>query len=409
MPITETKFSSSMTFSRRVDSQKAAKYAIAASKGFSYYLPKSAQRHLQELLKQLPSAARPIYDEYYRDLMCAKVRAPESAIAMTTFIASSFPKIAKKHNAFAREMNEEIDSNEHEGYEPIKFPIVAEPEMDDEEATTAANTGKKRKQAPAGPIPLLNRPEKKAETKSSATATAIPSSATTPPPSSPGQVSPDDPEPEGSIASSPVPGDVQRLTPESIRPADDEGSRPGSLRSDVPFSAQPSDEEEPLEQPSVQSNTDEQSLPRDDVSVTPIEELTDGIVAKSETLWANKIQRESSPALTTPPASSPWKRSTGTLTTESRSLAKNLEESLDDGVSRDPLTESDYALRSEAERWEDGMQALDDFDWDRKGLQWVAGRGSVNIHYEDAGPSAGVFKGNHWDDAGAESNFLEMD
>ncbi|KAJ4378378.1 hypothetical protein N0V86_006079 [Didymella sp. IMI 355093] len=343
-----------MTFSCEVNSQKAAKYAIAASKSFSYYLPKSAQRHLQELLKQLPSAARPIYDEYYRDLKCAKARAPESAIAMTTFIASSLPKIAKKHNAFAREMNKEVVSHEHEGYEPIKFPIVAEPEIDDE-ATTVANTGKKRKRAPAGSIPLLNRPDKKAKKKPSATLVTIPSSVTTPPLSSPGQINPDDPEPEGSIASTPVPRDVQRTTPGSIRFAGNERSRDSSPLPDVPPSAQLNNEEEPFGQPSVQSNTDKQSLLRDDVSVTPIEEHDGEATSLPLPSTVMPESRDDDPSAVTDEFVA--------------DLAKNLEGPLEDSASSDPLTESDYALRSEEERWEDGMQALEDFDWDCKSSQ----------------------------------------
>ena len=245
-----------MTSSRKVDSDKAAKYAIAASKGFSYYLPKSAQRHLQELLKHFPSAARSIYDEYYRDPMCAKACAPDSAAAMTKFVISSFRRIAKKHNAFAREMNEEIDINEHEGYEPVKFPLVAEPEVDDKEAAAVADTGKKRKRAPVRSISLPNQgatPQKKAKTKPDTNVTAE----TTPPPSSPGQVSrspaqasSDGAEPEAITAEFPPTNYARGLTLESITSLDDErGSRDSSPLSDVPSSAQLSDEDESLNEP----------------------------------------------------------------------------------------------------------------------------------------------------------------
>ncbi|KAJ4343991.1 hypothetical protein N0V95_006446, partial [Ascochyta clinopodiicola] len=104
-----------MTASGQPNQDKSSKYAIAASKGFSYYLPKTAQQDLQTVLKQLPSPARSIYNEYYRDLMSAKACAPESAGAMATFVTESFPMVAKLHNAFVRKMNEEIRSNQHEG------------------------------------------------------------------------------------------------------------------------------------------------------------------------------------------------------------------------------------------------------------------------------------------------------
>ncbi|KAG9198515.1 hypothetical protein G6514_009879 [Epicoccum nigrum] len=50
---------------------------------------------------------------------------------MVDFILQ-FPKCAKKHNAFAREMNAEIESDEHDGYEPVFFPIVDEPRSESE-------------------------------------------------------------------------------------------------------------------------------------------------------------------------------------------------------------------------------------------------------------------------------------
>lgn len=51
-----------MASSWKVNPENAAAYAVAASKGFSYYLSMTAQ-HLQELLKQLPSTACSIYNE----------------------------------------------------------------------------------------------------------------------------------------------------------------------------------------------------------------------------------------------------------------------------------------------------------------------------------------------------------
>lgn len=120
-----------MTSSSRNEPKDPTRYAVAASKGLAYRLPKSAQSHLQSLLKQLPSTARSIYKEQYRDVMCEKACAAASVVAMAEFVLQ-FPKCAKMHNAFAREMNAEIESEEHEGYEPVFFPIVDEPESESE-------------------------------------------------------------------------------------------------------------------------------------------------------------------------------------------------------------------------------------------------------------------------------------
>ncbi|KZM23628.1 hypothetical protein ST47_g5221 [Ascochyta rabiei] len=139
-----------MATSRKPSPDKSSKYAVAASRGFSYYLPKPAQQDLLKALRQLPSPTQSIYDEHYRDLMCAKACAPESATAMAKFVTESFPMIAKQHNAFFRKMNEEIDSNEHEGYVPVIFPNVHKPEARLEEGN-ARKTGRsaKRKQTTA--------------------------------------------------------------------------------------------------------------------------------------------------------------------------------------------------------------------------------------------------------------------
>lgn len=56
-------------------------------------------------------------------------------------------------------------------------------------------------------------------------------------------------------------------------------------------------------------------------------------------------------------------------------------------------------------RWEDGMQALEDFNWGHKGSQGLDDRGRVSIHYDQTGQSAGVFEGNYWDDTAAEHLF----
>ncbi|KAF3011271.1 hypothetical protein E8E13_011679 [Curvularia kusanoi] len=150
-----------MASSGKADHQKSKLYAVNASKGFSYYLPKTAQGHLKMLLKQLPSAARSIYNEHYRDLMCGKACAATSAAAMADFVRA-FPRCAKMHNAFASEMNAEIESNVHEGYEPVLFPIVDEPgpEGEDEEVEIQGRASRKRQQAPVD----FSAPTKKAKT-----------------------------------------------------------------------------------------------------------------------------------------------------------------------------------------------------------------------------------------------------
>lgn len=431
-----------MTSSCKVNHEKAAKYAIAASKGFSYYLPKSAQRHLQELLKQLPSVARSIYAEYYRDLMCAKACAPESAVAMMKFVTSSFPKIARKHNAFAREMNEEIDSNEHEGYEPVKFPVVAEPEMDEEEAATIASKN------PATPTTLPFReatPQKKAKTTLNAQTNMTTSISNT------AALSPaPDPELRASFllentnkspakpADLPQAEDTQRLTPESIRSAEDEQdaarddehlnvySRKSSPLSDVPPpSAHLNDEIELFEEPTTRpetcksldlphSNTPKTSVENEDeerssssdptipLPGNPDDDMTD-VVETNITVPGTTVEGETriepTVASTLAP-NAPLSEDMASGATEELNTTANVSRApLGDDVHVDPSSKSDYALKSEEERWEDGMQALADFDWEQKGSRWLNGRGLVSIHYEDVGQSAGLFKGNHWDDA----------
>ena len=120
-----------MTSPSRNNPKDPTRYAVGASKGFTYSLLKSAQSHLQSLLKQLPPTARSIYKEQYRDVMCGKECADASVVAMADFVLQ-FPKCAKIHNAFAREMNAEIESHEHVGFEPVLFPIVDEPESEAE-------------------------------------------------------------------------------------------------------------------------------------------------------------------------------------------------------------------------------------------------------------------------------------
>lgn len=404
-----------MVSSHQVDCEKAAKYAIAASKGFSYYLPKSAQRHLQELLKQLPSAARSVYNEYYRDLMCAKACAPESAVAMKNFVTSSFPKIAKKHNAFAHEMNEEIDVNEHEGYEPVKFPIVAEPVLDKEEASFA-DTGRKRKFALAGPLSSPSEGatlQKKVKTKSDTVATAASNLVTAPPPSSssmnsgsPARTNTDSAGTELSTEDPTATGGIQRLAPESVRSADDnQDSRASSPLSDVPSSSQLSDEYDAHEELEEQPGKDIQDLSRGTTPAVPVENYdseellsphpdallrsvdddddfpaTPGTCgAEPEIRTDNQTQMSLSDVPISPAVISPSTGTAGILTAESSTLPKNVEGFSKDHTSDDPLAELDYTFAPEKEHWQDGLRAIEDFDWDRKGSQW-AGRPRSSEH-----------------------------
>ncbi|KAJ4318928.1 hypothetical protein N0V94_004158 [Neodidymelliopsis sp. IMI 364377] len=94
-------------------------YAISASKGFSYYLPKPAQQHLQSLIKQLPSPARPIYTEYYRDLMCAKAPLLDSADHSTRDLGGDLQ---------ATQVTKPTDSNPTTTTPlPEKLPVILNP------------------------------------------------------------------------------------------------------------------------------------------------------------------------------------------------------------------------------------------------------------------------------------------
>jgi hypothetical protein len=123
----------------------ALEYVMSASKGFSYLVPITVQPALVRILKKLPSTARPIYREWYGDVMASRACAQDSADAMVTFIVESFPKIRADHNQLARLMNEEIDLHEHD-YVPVKFPIVAGA---DEEGDREVEVTPKRRPGPA--------------------------------------------------------------------------------------------------------------------------------------------------------------------------------------------------------------------------------------------------------------------
>jgi hypothetical protein len=87
-------------------------YSSSASKGFSYLVPYIVQNTLTKLLKKLPSSARPLYREYYGDIMASRARAQDSADAMIMLVDESFPHISKDHNRLANLMNEEMDKQQ---------------------------------------------------------------------------------------------------------------------------------------------------------------------------------------------------------------------------------------------------------------------------------------------------------
>jgi hypothetical protein len=139
------------------------KYAMSASKGFSYRVPVTVQDVLTKLLKKLPSAARPIYREYYRDLMSSKKCATDSAKAMVEFVEQNFPNIKSNHNRLAYLMNEAIGKDEHVGYHPILFPIVGDGDYKDEEAEVGIEIPKIKKRQAAMPhsSPRFNNKRRK--------------------------------------------------------------------------------------------------------------------------------------------------------------------------------------------------------------------------------------------------------
>ncbi|KAF1834964.1 hypothetical protein BDW02DRAFT_597710 [Decorospora gaudefroyi] len=138
-------------------------YNISASKGFSYRVPVAVQATLKRLLKKLPSPVRPIYKEYYGDLMASRACAQDSAKAMAGFVEKSFPKISTDHNRLARLMNAEIDRDEH-SYVPFKFPTVGDGTAadSDEEVMAAIQVPKtNRRQAVDAISEKLSHPKAK--------------------------------------------------------------------------------------------------------------------------------------------------------------------------------------------------------------------------------------------------------
>jgi hypothetical protein len=99
-------------------------YSSSASKGFSYLVPYIVQTTLTKLLKKLPSSARPLYREYYGDIMASRARAQDSADAMVVFVDESFPHISKDHNRLANLMNAEM--NKQQDGVLVKIPMTGD-------------------------------------------------------------------------------------------------------------------------------------------------------------------------------------------------------------------------------------------------------------------------------------------
>ncbi|KAH6639731.1 hypothetical protein C7974DRAFT_410685 [Boeremia exigua] len=516
-----------MTSSREVDPGKLTMYAIAASKGFSYYLPKSAQRLLQTLLRQLPSTARSIYNEYYRDLMCSKACARESAAAMAKFV-DTFPKIAAMHNAFAREMNAEIESDVHEGYQPVKFPIVRERVVD------AEKENKKRKRIPAESAALSAPISKKAKAEQhlqpdTTTALGLPDQVSPPaalildsgirsPPlshtASPNNTTPQTgavrsplipksdassiPSAPVSLASSPTTMFGSDLQSPSASPTSHTGYsnsttppiaapssptlEPNTLTKSSPtallYPSPPPVVRSPSASPPTHSKSPNVTTPRpspipspkpnqsielyrtptlDQESTDPHQPaspsdgptltnvaavqpaalptpttsvLTEPIVSAAYHVEAHPgpsallLQRQESAVsevhVSTQGAAAPMQDPAWEASIDSASPSTSVSVSVpevsasEQGAAPAPDRDgeeafrafvSESALLSEDQRWENGLQAIEDFRWDEPVSRWAAGR--MSAYYDSVGPSAGLFRGNHWADGGADE-FSEM-
>jgi hypothetical protein len=113
---------------------RQTQYNMHASKGFSYLVPVTVQETLSKLLKQLLFATRSIYREYYGDYMASRECAADSSKAIIEFVTDSFPIIMPHHNQLAKLMNAEIVLDEHDGYDPILYPLAGDGSDDPEDS-----------------------------------------------------------------------------------------------------------------------------------------------------------------------------------------------------------------------------------------------------------------------------------
>jgi len=123
-------------------------YSSSASKGFTFLIPYHVQAIFVATTRKLPSAARPVYREYFGDIMACRDRARDSAEAMQAFVNKDFPEISRDHNRLANLMNAEIDKQRKEV--SVKIPITGDGTMagEDEDDKPLAELGRK-KQSPA--------------------------------------------------------------------------------------------------------------------------------------------------------------------------------------------------------------------------------------------------------------------
>ena len=392
-----------MAASRKVDPEKAAKYAIAASKGFSYYLPKSAQVHLKELLRQLPPTARSIYDEYYRDLMSAKACAPESAVAIANFVTKTFPVIAKKYNVFAKEMNEEIESNEHEGYVPVKFPLVDEPDVEAEDNAVTSSRSKKRKRASTKATTT-----KKAKTGPDVQlAEELPAEAGTPPAYSPSHTpdhtdsEPPEVESLGTLTHDIPSNDAAPLTPTSTQIIEFDESPPYAPLIQHSRGSSPLSDAPPSVDLSGQNLTDETAsidkLPT--LTTNENQQLTEVSSHDTGLIRAKRPEAELTSALVVPSSQDYASDNLEWCDIES----KGFEEQVENDEHTNSLSDHDFDLLTEEQRWQDALNSIETFQWTDKGSCWKPGQGLLSLHHDQRlEKPAGLFRGSYWDDAGAD-------
>jgi len=116
-------------------------YSSSASKGFTFLIPYHVQANFVAITKKLPSSARPIYREYFGDIMACRDRARDSAEAMQAFVNENFSQISRDHNRLANLMNAEIDKQRNNV--TVKLPITGDgtaAEDDEDEPVAQSRT-----------------------------------------------------------------------------------------------------------------------------------------------------------------------------------------------------------------------------------------------------------------------------
>ncbi|KAI4913404.1 uncharacterized protein J4E92_009753 [Alternaria infectoria] len=125
-------------------------YSSSASRGFTFLIPYHVQAIFVSTTKKLPSAVRPVYREYFGDIMACRDRARDSAEAMQAFVNEDFPRISKDHNRLANLMNAEIDKQRENVL--VKIPITgdgtAAEDDEDDKPVTQSHEGKQNVATP---------------------------------------------------------------------------------------------------------------------------------------------------------------------------------------------------------------------------------------------------------------------